>query len=296
MKRVATLTPEHRGQAASRRRVSAISTTPAILALLTAAPSLLAQGFLENPADMGRESGLGLVSGWHCDADLLEVQFDSYPPDPAPYGSTREDTVGPCGDADNGFALLWNWNILGDGQHTVRVFADGVEFDSATFQVNTLGAEFITGIDLQTELISLETGKEVQITWQDSKQNFVITQVEESDISMSVIAAILGGSWYGHWNAPGGSGTVNAMLGVDGMGQIVVSDIEFTGTGCAARGAGVGAGININDPLFEVLMDDGSLVEFEVLVTESFSALGGTFWFTSGPCADTDGVYYLFRN
>lgn len=296
MKRVATLTPEHRGQAVHRRRVSAISGTLAILALLTAAPSLLAQGYLENPADMGRESGIGLVSGWHCDAALLEVQFDTYPPVEASYGTTREDTAGPCGDADNGFALLWNWNILGDGQHTVRVFADGVEFDSATFQVNTLGAEFITGIDLQTELISLETGKQVQITWQDPKQNFVITQVEESDITMGAVLAVLSGTWSGNWNAPGTFGSLSMTIGDNGSGEVAVSDIVLTGTGCATHGVGIDTGININDPLIEAVMDDGSLVEFEFMVTESFSMVGGAFWFAEGPCADTDGIYYLFRD
>jgi hypothetical protein len=295
MKRVATLTPEHRGQAVSRRRVSAISLTLTTLALL-AAPSLLAQGFLENPADMGRESGVGLVSGWHCDAGLLEVQFDDYPPIEASYGTSREDTVEVCGDADNGFALLWNWNILGDGQHTVRVFADGIEFDHATYQVNTLGPGFITGLVLQTELISLETGKELQLSWQDSKQNFVISRVEESDITMELLLEVLGGSWVGNWNAPSGSGTLSMTIGDNGSGQVAVSDIMLTGTGCATHGVGVDTGININDPLIDAVMDDGSLVEFEFMVTESFSMVGGAFWFAEGPCADADGIYYLFRN
>ena len=85
-------------------------------------------------------------------------------------------------------------------------------------------------------------------------------------------------------------------IGDNGLGGIAFTNINLTGTGCAAHGTGSGSGIDVNDPLIEVLMDDGSTVEFEVLVTESFSALGGTLWFASGPCADTDGIYYLFRN
>ena len=42
--------------------------------------------------------------------------------------------------------------------------------------------------------------------------------------------------------------------------------------------------------------DHGSLVEFEFMVTESISMVGGAFWFASGPCSDTDGIYYLFRD
>ena len=61
-----------------------------------------------------------------------------------PSGATRP---GVCGDSDNGFGLLFNWNLLGDGTHTVRALADGVEFDSATFTVTTLGKEFVRGAE-----------------------------------------------------------------------------------------------------------------------------------------------------
>jgi hypothetical protein len=60
-----------------------------------------------------------------------------------------------------GQGMLWNWNLLGAGQHTVRVLADGVEFDSATFEVNTLGEEFVTGLDLRTEPTALNN----RLTW-----------------------------------------------------------------------------------------------------------------------------------
>jgi hypothetical protein len=85
-------------------------------------------------------------------------------------------------------------------------------------------------------------------------------------------------------------------FGDDGTGQIVVTDIDLTGTGCATHGAGIGAGIDINDPLIEAQLDDGSLVEFEFVVTESLSTLGGAFWFAEGPCADADGIYYLLKD
>lgn len=268
-----------------------------LLALLAIPPAARAQGMLGNPADLGEESGIGLVSGWHCDATLLEVQFDDYPPIEASYGTSRQDTLQTCGDDDNGFALLWNWNILGDGVHTVRVFADGVEFDSAVFEVNTLGAEFLRNLaPLQTELLALDIGKEVEITWQESKQNFVITRVEDADITMELVLQVLGGSWSGNWNAPGASGTLGMTIGDDGTGRVVVSNVTLTGTGCATQGTGIGAGIDLNDPLIDVEMTDGSLVEFEFLATESFTAVGGAFWFAEGPCADADGIYYMFKD
>jgi hypothetical protein len=299
MKRVATPIPERRPLAGLRERVSAGSGALRILtalALLAWAPTLLAQGTLENPAHMGYESGIGIVSGWHCDATQIEVQFDAYPPIEAAYGTSREDTAGPCGDADNGFGLLWNWSILGAGQHTVRVFADGAEFDSATIEVNTIGAEFEPFLSMSTALTWLEIDKEIELRWQTNRQNFVITHVEDAEFTMGDIIALLEGAWSGNWNAPGASGALSMTIGDDGAGQVAVADVNLTGTGCAAHGVGSGASIDINDPLIEVVLDDGSMVEFDILVTESFSGLGGTLWFASGPCADTDGIYYLFRD
>ena len=37
-----------------------------------------------------------------------------------------------CGDSNNGFGLLFNWNLLGNGDHTIRALADGVELGRAT--------------------------------------------------------------------------------------------------------------------------------------------------------------------
>lgn len=44
---------------------------------------------------------------------------------------------GPPKTLYNHFVLPFNWNLLGDGTHTVRALADGVEFDRATFTVTT---------------------------------------------------------------------------------------------------------------------------------------------------------------
>ena len=45
------------------------------------------------------------------------------------------------GIADAGFSLLWNWNNLGPGEHTVRALIDGVEFAHTTVRVTTLREE-----------------------------------------------------------------------------------------------------------------------------------------------------------
>lgn len=146
----------------------------ATLILGFASPQLLwAQGVLENPSSGSFQSGIGLVSGWKCTANTITVSFDGGPPIQAAYGTSREDTRGVCGDANNGFGLLFNWNLLGNGTHTVRALADGVQFASATFTVTTLGTEFLTG--QSSTCNATLAGQNVTLSWQQSQQNFVIT-------------------------------------------------------------------------------------------------------------------------
>ena len=88
-------------------------------------------GYLENPGPNSFQSGIGLISGWTCDAEAVEIVLNGEP-QPAAYGTARLDTEAMCGDTDNGFGLLFNWNLLGDGEHEVVALVDGVELDRAT--------------------------------------------------------------------------------------------------------------------------------------------------------------------
>ncbi|MEW6298545.1 MAG: hypothetical protein AB1671_12490 [Thermodesulfobacteriota bacterium] len=131
---------------------------------------------LENPAQGSIQSGVGVVSGWKCDAVRIEVIFDSGAPIQVAYGTTRGDTRGPCGDDNNGFGLLWNWNLLGPGQHTVRVLDNGVEFARATFTVVSPGGEFLRGLTGEAVAPGFPNpNADTTLVWQESLQNFVIT-------------------------------------------------------------------------------------------------------------------------
>lgn len=133
-------------------------------------------GTLENPLSGSFQSGIGLFSGWVCDALRVEIEINGGARLKAAYGTSRGDTVGRCGDSNNGFALPFNWNLLGNGRHTVRALADGVEFDRATFTVTTLGTEFLTGAGASYTLADFpQAGRRVRIDWQEASQNFVIT-------------------------------------------------------------------------------------------------------------------------
>ena len=144
---------------------------------------LAGQAILENPQPGSFQSGIGVISGWVCEADQVVIEFES-PGGPvrreqAGYGTSRTDTSGKCGDSANGFGLLWNWNKLGPGQHTIRALADGFEFARSTFTVTTLGREFVRRLEGEYELEDFpEAGTTVIVEWQEALQNFTITGVE----------------------------------------------------------------------------------------------------------------------
>ena len=134
---------------------------------------------LENPPTGSFQSGVGVISGWVCEAERIDVVFNHGTENErifqAAYGTIREDTQPICTDSDNGFGLLFNWNLLGDGPHTVQVRADGVVFGSATITVTTLGQEFLRGVEKRARLKDFPaTGTDLVVAWQQAIQNFVI--------------------------------------------------------------------------------------------------------------------------
>ncbi len=148
---------------------------------------------LGNPQPGSFQSGIGVISGWVCDAQLIEIEFNNDPADrwQASYGTRRTDTQGVCGDTNNGFGLLYNWNKLGDGTHTVRALADGVEFGSATITVTTLGHEFLTGVGKHARLEDFpDTGTDLIVAWQQSIQNFTIARLDSLGPQIASIDAV----------------------------------------------------------------------------------------------------------
>jgi lysyl endopeptidase len=142
--------------------------------------TLWAQAVLEDPQQGSFQSGIGLIRGWVCNASRVDIQIDGTITVQAAYGTNRGDTVSVCGDGNNGFGLLINWNLLGDGTHTVLALADGVQFGSATFSVATLGVEFLRGASGSFTLLDFpQPGFNVTVRWEESLQNFVIERMEQ---------------------------------------------------------------------------------------------------------------------
>ena len=134
-------------------------------------------GSLEIPQPNSAQSGIGVLSGWVCDADRVTLEVDGVSTYEAAYGTTRQDTRSVCGDANNGFGVLLNWNLFGDGGHRIRAFADGVQFGEARFVVTTLGVPFLRDVTGRYRLPGF-AGDDVIVEWQQSQQNFAIVDVE----------------------------------------------------------------------------------------------------------------------
>ena len=147
-------------------------------------------GYLENPGHNSFQSGIGVISGWVCEAELVEIEIETERGETeryeAGYGTARADTAALpdgtplCGDTDNGFGLLFNWNLLGAGEHEVVAYVDGMELDRATVTVTTVGEgeeeEFLRDVAGTCVVEDFPTaGETVTSAWQETKQNFVIT-------------------------------------------------------------------------------------------------------------------------
>ena len=130
---------------------------------------------LENPRSGSFQSGVAALSGWACDAHEIIIELNGVPYR-AGYPTTRPDTLGRCGDTDNGFSLLWNWNNLGAGTHTVRALIDGQEFANTTVRVTTFGENPFPRGWSGTFLIPdfPRPGENKRLRWEESLQNFVI--------------------------------------------------------------------------------------------------------------------------
>lgn len=166
------------------------STGAAVLLLAPVAAHAL--GVFENPPAGVTVSGASLVSGWHCSATRIEIEYDGGPArTPAASGTDRPDTAGVCGGKrDNGFGLLVNWADLGPGAHTVRAFADGELLGTRTVTVVHFGAAFLPGIAASTIVMEFPSaGRETVLEWRESLQSFVAKEIRN--------APSMGGTWNG---------------------------------------------------------------------------------------------------
>ena len=76
------------------------------------------------------------------------------------------------GDTNNGFVAIYNWARLGDGQHTAIVYDNGVEFGRSTFEVATLGEEFVVGAEGECTIEDFPSvGETAEFRWNQNTQH-----------------------------------------------------------------------------------------------------------------------------
>jgi hypothetical protein len=145
------------------------------LAMLT--PCAWAQGFIENPVNLGTESGVGVISGFHCTSRDISFRINGSSIGKAGSGTERGDTQQLCGRTDTGFSLLFNFNLLAPGTHSLSMYASGQLVETRSFKTTkSAGEEYAKG---KTKKILLDdfpiTGQSSVLEWVTAKQSFVVT-------------------------------------------------------------------------------------------------------------------------
>lgn len=157
---------------------AALRGTFVALALVLTATAAHAQGVLENPSPGSVKSGISVLSGWKCSAasaTSITLTIDDLPPIQAAYGTGRDDTAGVCGDASNGFGVLFNFGLLSEGEHEVVAADAGVEFARATFTTSRFGASFLPGARGVTFVHDFPASdRGAFLAWSQASQSFVV--------------------------------------------------------------------------------------------------------------------------
>ena len=160
------------------------------LGLIILLPSLAQAATLGNPSNNLSYSGVGVVSGWKCEANgSLTARFfdeDMMPlgdPLPLVYGTERTDVLeaGACDSANVGFVAIWNWGNLSDGTYTALAYDDDVEFARSTFTVTTFGTAFLTGASGECRLPDFPMpGETTTFAWNQATQHLEAVSREPS--------------------------------------------------------------------------------------------------------------------
>lgn len=168
-----------------------------VLLCVTLSPgAALALGVIETPDGSDTENGIGVISGWHCEGDLIQVRIDGGELITAAARTPRDDTLPVCSRSDTGFATLVNFSRLepyvfyspgggvvfpGGPEHEIVAYADGVEFDRVTFKTTNFGESYTRGLAGAYELLNFPAlGDTTIVGWSESKQDFTVRSTPAS--------------------------------------------------------------------------------------------------------------------
>ena len=120
-------------------------------------------------------------NGWKCPRNgEITARIDGGPPISFVEDLNRGDTAAVCGNSGNNgfFTVPWNWNVAGDGPHSIEFFDAGVSFATVNFEVATFGTEFLIGGSGECTISNFpDPGGDVTVSWDSAIQNFRITDI-----------------------------------------------------------------------------------------------------------------------
>lgn len=165
-----------------------LSATLAASVHAQSAPAL-PQAVLGTPPDGSTVSGVGVISGYHCQASSnngkkVEIRVDDLALGAAGTGTTLLGTHTVCGHTDTGYSMLYNFNNLAEGEHKITAVFDGIPF--ATNRVHTVRSTGVLWRTLgeQSPWITVpdfpEPGQYSTIVWKDELQGFVVSDMVDS--------------------------------------------------------------------------------------------------------------------
>lgn len=141
----------------------------------------LAQSSLENPSHNSYQSGIGIISGWACNASnsQVDVLIDGKNQILMASGTERGDTLNICGRIDTGLSYLINFNNFGTGQHTAQLRINGQPQGApVSFSVVVPAGDYARGLAKEVSVQDFPAvGNTTVLVWQESSQNFVIKSV-----------------------------------------------------------------------------------------------------------------------
>ncbi len=150
-----------------------------IVLFLGATDQEIAQAGQENPPTdkIITLSGVTVFSGWTCDPGKITFRVDGGSAIDMASATERPDTTTVCSNSGlNGYGVLYNVNRFGDGQHVARFYEDGTQFAQSTFNVVTLGQEFIKGLTGSVQVDDFPaSGDGVGLDWVEGLQGFQIS-------------------------------------------------------------------------------------------------------------------------
>jgi hypothetical protein len=183
------------------------------------APAAVASaGLLGTPAAGATVSGVGVISGYHCSSQDIDVYVDGSHLGKAGAGTTLLGTQAVCGRTNTGYSLLYNFNNLADGEHTVTVHAGGVPFDSHVFtSFRSGGTPWRSGLSRTVVVPDFpQAGRSATLEWLQSYQNFLVTGIDGATPAGAMAAPVQAAANVGVVGTPVAGSTVSGVGVISG--------------------------------------------------------------------------------